>query len=671
MKRGLLAGWVLALTGVSFGGTRTESVWPGENVALSSAGGASVAAAADGGIDLTVKQSELGKWPALYFDFPKPRDLSKVEMLRVSVTNRCCKTLRVGLKVKGDTQQGRLPERAFALPPLKARTFDLKFFAEKWVFDKPHGLVGLKRPPYVGGGSSYSLEKVRSLSVYLSPGVRDVDLHVTHVELVEGETSVREAVTVLKADELHPWVDEFGQAKFAEWPDKVHSVDELRAKGADEERQFREIPSGIPSADRFGGWATGPQLKATGHFRTEKVNGKWWFVDPEGRLFFAHGTNYGWEQVPTGVTGREKYFENLPPETGATAQFWRTHTKPAPSGHNWYSKPENVPFKTFATASYNLYRKHGEGWEEKNVDNTGRRMRSWGLNAICSSVVGSKVRRPYIVGIGPSARPIESAKGYWRPLLDPFDPEFPANCRRAVRAQLRLGTNEYCLGWTSHNELSWGADGASLARSVLAAPDDQPAKRALLKMLEDKGVAADRATDEDLRLLGEAVADKYYSTVRAAIKDLAPDALYLGDRNDKSNPETFRAASRHLDVITVNAYEYRPTRELPQGAVDKPFLVTEFHFGCYDTGYFYASLLPVKDQQTRAECYRTYLRSALDNPQYVGAFWFTWRDCPITGDWNEAANAQCGLVSMADVPYTEMVRALRDIAAEMYTRHSK
>ena len=41
---------------------------------------------------------------------------------------------------------------------------------------------------------------------------------------------------------------------------------------------------------------------------------------------------------------------------------------------------------------------------------------------------------------------------------------------------------------------------------------------------------------------------------------------------------------------------------------------------------------------------------------------------PISGDWNEGANAQCGLVSMADVPYAEMVRAMRDIAAEMYTR---
>ena len=130
MRTMLLTGVALAIAGAGFGETRTEAVWPGGDVTMSSGGGASVVATADGGIDLSVKQAERGKWPALYFDFPKPRDLSKVETLRVSVTNRCSQTLRIGLKVKGDTLQGRLPEHAFALPPLKARTFNLKFFAE-------------------------------------------------------------------------------------------------------------------------------------------------------------------------------------------------------------------------------------------------------------------------------------------------------------------------------------------------------------------------------------------------------------------------------------------------------------------------------------------------------------------------------------------------------------
>ena len=653
------------------GQVKTEVLWPGGEVRLSTLAGATAATAADGSVLMDVAEAESNKWPAVYFNFPTPRDLSSVAEVRVTLTNRCSQTLRVGLKIKGDTQQGQLPERSYTLRPFAADSRTLRLYAERWVFDKPHGLVGLKRKPHVGGGSSYSLGRVRSLSVYLPAGTRQAAIGIGRIELVS-DSNEKPDVTVLKADTLCPWVDEFGQATFAEYPDKVHSEAELRARMADEEREFREKPSGIPSADRFGGWADGPQLAATGHFRTEKVDGKWWLVDPDGHLFFAHGVNYTWEQIPTGITKREHYFEKLPPETGDTARFWKTHTRPAPANHNFYSDPTNVPFKTFSFTAYSLYRKFGEGWEKKNILNNERRMRTWGLNTLTSSPLETirTMRMPYVVGIGPGSRKIESVKGYWSSLLDPFAPEFAENCRKSARIRAELGTNEYCIGWTAHNELSWGADGAALAKSVLKAPDGQPAKVALLGILAAKGKTEATATEEDLRQLGEAVADKYYSTLRAAIKEVAPHALYLGDRNDKTNPEVFRAASRHLDVLTVNVYDYRPTRELPAGSVDKPFMVTEFHFGCYDTGYFYASLLPVKDQKTRADCYRTYLRAALDHPNYVGACWFCWRDCPISGDWNEGANAQCGLVSVTDVPYSEMVRAMRDISREMYARRA-
>ena len=41
--------------------------------------------------------------------------------------------------------------------------------------------------------------------------------------------------------------------------------------------------------NKYGGWADGPRLKATGFFRVQKHKGKWWLVDPTGRLFWSHG----------------------------------------------------------------------------------------------------------------------------------------------------------------------------------------------------------------------------------------------------------------------------------------------------------------------------------------------------------------------------------------------
>ena len=83
-----------------------------------------------------------------------------------------------------------------------------------------------------------------------------------------------------------PFVDQFGQYGHGQWKYKVKSYGELRADLADELGKLQAAPS---SWDEYGGWANGPQLEATGSFRTEKVGGKWWFVTPSGHLFYSIG----------------------------------------------------------------------------------------------------------------------------------------------------------------------------------------------------------------------------------------------------------------------------------------------------------------------------------------------------------------------------------------------
>ena len=647
--------------------SNASPVWPGEGVRLEARQGAKIEAK-DATVFVQTEKCSPNTWPNVAFAYPTPTDLSSVRAIRATFTNCSDRTLRVSIKVKGETVQGRLPDGGCNVPAHGCRTFSLPLFSEKWIFDSDPHLLGLKRNPYVGNGSSYSLTKVESIVVYIH-AQDDVRFGVSGVELVEDGSAIAPP-TVLKAEGFFPWVDEFGQARFAEWPDKVHSREELRTRAEAESRELAAQPTGIPDADRFGGWAKGPQLKATGRFRTEKVNGKWWLVDPDGHLFFSHGVNSAWECAPTGVTGREKYFEKLPPREGSAKQFWSYFEKPV--FRNYYGDPAHAPFWAFSFTSHNLWLKFGDDWQLKNAETAQRRMLSWGFNTLNGGFPGmSRLPRrlPFVIGIGTKSRPIAGANGYWGKLKDPFAPEFEVSCREAVKKALSWGgTNEWCVGWTFDNEQSWGPDGTALARSVLASPDDQPAKAALLEILAKKGLTAADATGETLRELGEAVAEKYYSTVRAAIKAAAPDVLYLGDRNDKRNPEVFRAAARNCDVVTLNVYDYYPSVELPGDAEDKPFMVTEFHFGCYDTGYFYASLLPVQSQRRRAECYASYVRAAIDNPNCVGTHWFCWRDCPITGQLGEGANAQCGLVSTSDVPYSEMVKAIRFVSHGMYAR---
>ena len=613
-----------------------------------------------------------GEWPGLRVDFPKPRDLSGVGLVRATVTNRCGTSFRLHCKIKADTLQGRVPESSVYLEPYGSRTIALHLFAENWIMDRNPDLKALKRLPGVGKTASFDVTKTRGFAFYTGLGVGNWEFGVLKMELLpSAETN---NVTILKVDSFFPWVDGFGQGNFADWQGKVRTVEDLKRQAANESAELDSMAAGIPDADRFGGWAAGPQLKASGHFRTEKIKGKWWLVDPDGHLFFSHGVGHVGFHQSTGITKRENYFESLPSADGPAREFWSLHTKPA--FRSFYGKPENLPYQAFDFYGWNLYRKYGDDWKKREIAMAHRRARAWGLNTFSSGKVrdsqcgDSKI--PYTVFIRTKSRPIAAAKGYWGSLTDFFSPEFEETVRREVRNMRRAGTNEYCLGWFSDNEQSWGYSASAVGRAVLSSPDDQPARIEFLRRLKGKGIEPADVPESELAAFGVAMAEKYYSTVRSAIKRVAPDALYMGDRIAWAFPEVYRVASRYVDVLSVNVYDYTPTVDFPAGSEDKPLIVTEFHFGCYDTGYFYASLIPVQNQTARADAYRRYVESALDHPRYVGTHWFMWYDCPTSGaTWGGNANAQCGFVSIADVPYRELVLAVRACAGTMYSRRYK
>src|SRR5688572_33403990 len=54
-------------------------------------------------------------------------------------------------------------------------------------------------------------------------------------------------------------------------------------------RLIEDLPGFRPQADarldRFGGW-TGATRKATGFFRLEKSDGRWWMITPDGHPYF-------------------------------------------------------------------------------------------------------------------------------------------------------------------------------------------------------------------------------------------------------------------------------------------------------------------------------------------------------------------------------------------------
>ena len=173
-----------------------------------------------------------------------------------------------------------------------------------------------------------------------------------------------------------PFVDPFGQYKHEDWPGKVFSEQELKEAALAEGAALAASPA-LPGRDSWGGWAEGPDLPGTGWFRTEKVEGEWWLVTPEGHLFFSNGIDCVGTWNETFVEGRENWFEDLPPKDSPFGKFYGF-------AENVHSMAEKIGGKgsTYGFYRANLLRKEGEGWPEKWRDRSYARLKSWGFNTL-------------------------------------------------------------------------------------------------------------------------------------------------------------------------------------------------------------------------------------------------------------------------------------------------
>ncbi|MOA25332.1 hypothetical protein D3C78_1460510 [compost metagenome] len=94
-------------------------------------------------------------------------------------------------------------------------------------------------------------------------------------------------------------------------------------------------------------------------------------------------------------------------------------------------------------------------------------------------------------------------------------------------------------------------------------------------------------------------------------------------------------------------------------ALDKPLLVTEFHFGSRDRGPFWGGMQEVWTEEQRGPAYAHYLEQALAEPTIVGLHWFQYLDQPATGRLLDGENGHLGLVAITDRPWQGFVEAVR------------
>jgi hypothetical protein len=164
-------------------------------------------------------------------------------------------------------------------------------------------------------------------------------------------------------------------------------------------------------------------------------------------------------------------------------------------------------------------------------------------------------------------------------------------------------------------------------------------------------------------------AEAYFRTVTEALRRHDPDHLYLGSRFAWQTPEAVEGCARWCDVVSFNIYRRSIAENREEWArfhaLGRPALIGEFHYGSADRGLFWEGLVGVQRESERGPGYARYLRSVANNPDFVGAHWFKYIDEPLTGRTLDGENGHIGFITVADLPYKDLVAAARDANEEV------
>lgn len=510
-------------------------------------------------------------------------------------------------------------------------------------------------------------------------------------------------------DAYHGIVDAWGQYTRGHWSEKIDSDAALRSAHVQEARFLATELAQRRDGDVYGG-RVDITLQRTGWFHTQKAKGRWWLVTPDGHAFFSLGVNVvAADNARTYVQGRASMFVDLPPNRAPWNAFYgSTDSRDAERGASAGIGANHGRWFDFYEA--NLYRNDGAGWLTAWRTRTLDRLQAWGFNTIgnwSDDALGRMHRVAYTVPIYINGEfgNVSSGLDYWGRMPDPFDPRFAQAVERAVANATASSRNDpWLLGYFADNELAWAGAGPEgrwgLALGTLHGEARSDAKQAFIAMLKKKyGSAAKLAAAWGIRLEDWSAlnatgfpapepneahpaiaddysawlrryADRYFGLVAAAIHRHDPHHLFLGGRFAVNTPEAVAACAQYCDVISFNVYADLPQHGIDLHAIhtlDKPVLITEFHFGSDDRGPFGKGVVSVWNEAQRGAAYARFVQAAAHDPDIVGTHWFEYIDQPVTGRLIDGENSHIGLVGVTDIPFGGFVEAVRK--ANLAVRH--
>jgi hypothetical protein len=507
---------------------------------------------------------------------------------------------------------------------------------------------------------------------------------------VAGSDDLRHAYTAI--------VDRYGQYTRATWPEKIASDADLKAR-ANAAPKVTD-PKGL---DRYGGRTDLPAMHATGWFHAQKQGGRWWLVTPEGHAFFSLGVNaVNLTDGRTYVQGREYMFADPGAANGPFGGSGDSRSDQGSQRDNgmnhgrWWDVYANNVARSFGGD------KDEPAWRKRTVD----RLKAWRFNTLgnwSDPAFAGDHRIAYTVPIliHGDFNTVGTGFDYWGRMPDPFDPRFAKATEAAVaKATKGVRDDPWLLGYFADNELSWAGQGPqgrwALATGSLAQGPESPVKQAFLDYLKKthgdaatfakawgvpathweqvaaKGFKAPDPDEAHPAIAADYIAflklyaNQYFRTVAQTLKKADPHHLFLGGRLAVRTPEVEEASAAYADVTSINTYTDLPEHGFDVAAfrkMDKPVLITEFHFGSADRGPFGNGVAAVASEEERGKAYARFVDAAVASDVIVGTHWFQYVDQPVTGRILDGENAHIGLVGITDIPFEGFTRAVTDANA--------
>lgn len=469
-----------------------------------------------------------------------------------------------------------------------------------------------------------------------------------------------------------PLVDKMGQLKSENWNEKLSSIAALNIRGQKDQEKYINSDFENQEYNQYGGWKNGPSFEKTGHFYTKKYKGKWYFVDPEGKLFISMGVTGVGGGSGTPTNNRENLF---PKDNEIEAKY-----KDKPNYINYYER--------------NLVRKYGDDWESVHSKVSIGRLKQWNINTFGAwSKIERGQKMPYTVILHQTLTNF----GKMSKVPDPFDENFVKILRGRVKMAAKKYLNdEWNLGVFINNEIHWGSKSEELSAAILNVSKNVPARKALIQFLKKEYSTLDKlnqawstnfknfeaakiqdiknispSTRVDLQKFSALLAETYYKLCAQTMHEIMPGHLYLGSRihgNVKDNNKEIQvAAAKYCDVVSFNIYEYNVLHFKPLYTEDKPILIGEFHFGVNERGVWGDGLKYGISAHHQSQLYKLYMGEVIQHPNLVGAHWFQWSDQPVTGR-KDGENYRIGVVDVTDQEHKPLINAMIETSHQMYQK---